>query len=271
MPVALSAQIHPTAILSSDAKIAEDVSIGPYVVIQGDVRLGPGCVLKPFVQLIGPLSMGQGNQVHTGAVLGEKPQHLKHTGDEGRVEIGDHNTFREHTTVHRGTIEHYVTQIGSHNFFMAGSHIAHDCVVGNHCTLANGALVGGHSILEDRCILAGNAAVHQRCRVGRLAMLGGISATSKDVPPFVIQQGINCVAGVNTIGLERAGVSSEAIRAIKQAYRRLFKEGLTTFNALAKIEEEHGQLEEIQELISFIRNSSNGINAAKTQMRTAWA
>jgi UDP-N-acetylglucosamine acyltransferase len=271
MPVATSARIHPTAILSSTCRIADDVAIGPHVVIEGNVEIGPGCVIRPFVHLIGTLRMGRGNQVYSGAVLGERPQHLKFADEETRVEIGDHNVIREHVTIHRGTTDRYVTVIGSRNFLMAGSHIAHDCVVGDYCTLANGALVGGHCILDDRCILAGNAAVHQRCRIGRLAMLGGISATSKDVPPFIIQQGINCVAGVNVIGLERAGVAPEAIQAIKQAYRRLFKDGLTTSTALARIEAESGQLDEIQELVSFIRNSSNGINAAKTHLRTEWA
>lgn len=270
MPVATSARIHPTALLSPTCQIAEDVTIGPNVVIEGDVRIASGCVLRPFVHLIGPLVMGEGNLVYSGAVLGERPQHLKYADEETRLEIGDHNIFREHVTIHRGTTDRWVTRIGSHNFLMAGSHIAHDCIVGSYCTLANGALVGGHCTLDDRCILAGNAAVHQRCRLGRLAMLSGISATSKDVPPFIIQQGINCVAGVNVIGLDRAGVSHEAINAIKLAYRRLFKEGLTTTAALVRIEEESGEFDEIRELVEFIRSSSNGINAAKTQLRTAW-
>ena len=144
MPVATSARIHPTAILSPTSKIAEDVTIGPHVVVEGNVRIGPGCMLRPFVHLIGPLVMGEGNQVFSGAVLGERPQHLKYSDEETRVEIGDYNIFREHVTVHRGTTDRYVTQIGSHNFLMAGAHVAHDCIVGNHCTLANGALVGGH-------------------------------------------------------------------------------------------------------------------------------
>src|SRR5262249_29912929 len=194
MPNAQSARIHPTAAISPEAELAEDVVVGPFVVIEGRVRIGSGCVLRPYAHLVGPMTIGLNNQVFSGAVLGERPQHMKYTGEATWVEIGDGNTFREHVTVHRGTTAAWATRIGNGNFFMAGSHVAHDCVIGNHCILVNGALLGGHCVLEDSVCLSGNTAVHQHVRVGRLALLRGLSATTKDVPPFVIQEAVNSVA-----------------------------------------------------------------------------
>src|SRR5262249_53206443 len=144
MAHAQSPRIHPTAIIPPDAVLADDVEVGPFAVLEGPVRLGPGCVVRPHAHLIGPLMMGRDNLVFSGAVLGERPQHLKYNGEPTGVEVGDHNIFREHVTVHRGTTHSWTTRIGSHNFFMAGSHVAHDCAVGSHCILANGALLAGH-------------------------------------------------------------------------------------------------------------------------------
>ena len=151
--------------------------------------------------------MGRDNIVYTGAVLGEQPQHLRYRGEPTSLEIGDGNTFREHVTVHRGTTHSMKTVIGNHNFLMAGAHVAHDCVIGNHCIFTNGCLVAGHCIVADNVILSGNSAVHQFCHVGRLSLLSGCSATTKDMPPFVIQQGIDCVSGLNLIGMKH-GLSS---------------------------------------------------------------
>jgi UDP-N-acetylglucosamine acyltransferase len=150
--------------------------------------------------------MGHGNAVFSGAILGEQPQHTKYAGEPTRLEIGDGNIFREHVTLHRGTTATGKTSIGNHNFFMAGSHVAHDCEVGDHCIIANGALVAGHCVLEDGVCLSGNVAIHQFVRVGRLALMSGLSATGKDIPPFMIHQRINTVCGVNVIGMRRAGI-----------------------------------------------------------------
>ena len=144
-----SPRIHPTAIISPEAEIADDVIIGPYCVIENKVRIGPGCSMRPFVHLCGPLVMGRGNSIFSGAVLGERPQHTKYNGEPTSLEIGDNNIFRGQVTVHRGTTQSWMTRIGSGNFFMANSHIAHDCVIGNNCILANGALVGGHATMGD--------------------------------------------------------------------------------------------------------------------------
>jgi UDP-N-acetylglucosamine acyltransferase len=265
MPYPQSARIHPTAVIAPEVELAEDVEVGPYAILEGRVRVGPGCVLRPHVHLIGPLTLGRGNRVFTGAVLGEQPQHLKYQGEPTGVEIGDHNVFREHVTVHRGTTHSWTTRIGSHNFFMANAHVAHDCTIGSHCILANGALVGGHCVLEDNVYLSGNSAIHQFVRVGRLAMLSGASATTKDIPPFVIQQGINCVVGVNVVGMRRAGYSAAQIDAVRRVFNILFRQGQVLPNALAQIEQELGTVDVVAEMIAFIRHSGRGINSMRSR------
>jgi UDP-N-acetylglucosamine acyltransferase len=259
MPIAPSARIHPTALVSPEADLADNVEVGPYAVVEGPVRLGPGCVLRPHVHLIGPLTVGRDNQLFTGAVLGECPQHIKYNGEPTSVEVGDGNVFREHVTVHRGTNHSWVTRIGSHNFFMANSHVAHDCAVGSHCILANGAVLGGHVTLADNVYLSGNAAVHQFVRIGRLALLSGVSATTKDIPPFCIQQRIDTVVGVNVVGMRRAGFSHAEIDAVRRAFHIIFREGLVIPNALARMEQELGAFAPVREMVAFIRESKRGI------------
>jgi UDP-N-acetylglucosamine acyltransferase len=260
MPIAPTAQVHPTALLSPEVEIAEGVQIGPYAILEGQVQIGRGCVIRPHVHLCGPLVLGQGNEVFTGAVLGERPQHLKYQGEPTRLEIGDYNVFREGVTIHRGTTHSWTTRIGSHNYFMVNSHVGHDCAIGNHCLFANGALVAGHCTIEDRVYLSGNCAIHQFVRVGRLALLSGCSVTTKDMPPFLIQQGINNVLGVNVVGMRRAGISNDRINAIRQAFHILLRESLLIPVALARIEKEWPEIDVITELVQFIRQSSRGIN-----------
>jgi UDP-N-acetylglucosamine acyltransferase len=196
-------------------------------------------------------------------VLGERPQHARYNDEPTSVEIGDGNIFREYVTVHRATAHSWATRIGSHNFFMAGSHVAHDCDIGNRCILANGALVGGHSVLSDNVYLSGNAAVHQFVRIGRLALLSGCSGTTKDMPPFVIQQNIDTVVGINVIGMRRAGLSHDQINVVHRAFRYLFRAGLTVPDALKRIEDEMGMWDVAREMIDFIRNAPKGINTMR--------
>ena len=262
MPISPAARIHPTAVVAAEADLAEGVQVGPFAVLEGEVRLGPGCVVKPYAHLIGPLQMGAGNVVFSGAVLGEQPQHLRYAGEPTGVEIGDHNIFREHVTVHRATTQSWTTRIGSHNFFMAQAHVAHDCVVGSHCLFANNALLGGHCVVADNVYLSGSAAVHQFVRLGRLSLLSGVSATTKDIPPFVVQQNINCVVGVNVVGMRRAGLSTAQIDAVRKAFHILYRQGLTLPNALARVEAEVGSVDAVAEMLTFIRHSSRGINLA---------
>jgi UDP-N-acetylglucosamine acyltransferase len=208
---------------------------------------------------LGLVTLGRNNQIHSHAVLGDKPQHLKYQGEPTRLDIGDNNVIRENVTIHRGTTQSWATRVGNNNFLMAGSHIAHDCVIGNNCLLANGALVGGHCEVGDNAYLSGNSALHQFVRVGRLALLSGVSATTKDIPPFMIQQNINCVVGVNVIGMRRAGIPSASIDGVRRAFQILYRENLTVPQALPRIEADLGGSAEVAELVAFIRASSRGI------------
>jgi UDP-N-acetylglucosamine acyltransferase len=255
-----SGSIHPTAIVSPSVKLGSNVQIGPYAVLDGNITIGDDCIIKAGAYLYGSITMGKRNTVYTGAVLGEQPQHLKYAGEETSLLIGDDNIFREHVTIHRGTTATYKTVIGSRNFLMAGSHIAHDCVIGNGCILANGALVGGHCVLEDNVYLAGHASVHQFVRIGRLALISGLSGTSKDVPPFILQQNINNVCGVNVIGMRRAGMTPLQISAVREAFRILFMEALLLPVAMDRLEKHLGHIDAIQEMLAFLRNCHKGIN-----------
>lgn len=251
--------IHPTAIVSPHATIAEDVQIGPFAVIDGNVTIGPGCTIGPYVQIVGRVVIGRNNRIFAGAVVGEEPQHVGYRGEATGVEIGDDNIIREHVTIHRGTTHSWTTVIGNGNFLMAGAHVAHDCRIGNRCILANNVLLGGHCVLEDNVFISGNSAVHQFIRIGRLAMLSGCSATSKDMPPFITQQGINNVVGVNVVGMRRAGMTASQINAVRRAYRIIFLQGLPLPAAIAKTESELGHVDCVQEMLTFLRKSERGI------------
>jgi UDP-N-acetylglucosamine acyltransferase len=254
-------RIHSTAIISPEAELADDVQIGPYVVIAGAVSLGPGCVIRPHATLCGPLTMGRANQVFSGAVLGERPQHFKYQGEPTSVAIGDDNTFRENVTVHRGTTESQTTRIGNKNYFMAGSHVGHDCQIGNRCIFANGALTGGHCRIADSVFLSGNSGVHQFTRIGRLAVLGAVSVSTKDIPPFIIQERINTVVGLNLVGMRRSQIPRDAVEAVRQAYDIIFRQGQILSVALALLEKEFGHVPPVMEMVSFIRQSKRGINS----------
>lgn len=268
MALAYSELIHSTAIIDPDANLAPDVQVGPYAIIEGPVQVGPGCVIEGHACLEGPLTMGRDNFVGHGAALGKRPQHRGYRGEPTGLEIGDGNVFREFVTIHRGTVQgNGTTFIGNRNLFMCSAHLGHDARVGDGCTIVNNALVAGHATLEDGCLLSGNTAVQQRVRVGRLAMLGGMAATSKDVPPFILQQGYNCVTGLNLVGLRRAGASREAIDALRQAFRILYREGRSIPAALDRVEADFGEIAEIVEFVEFIRQSKVGINPARSSSR----
>src|SRR5262245_53766069 len=224
MPVA-SVQIHPTAIVSAEAQLADGVRIGPYAVIEGPVTIGPDCVIGPHAHLVGPLVMGRGNQVGTATVIGTDPQHLGYQGQPTRTEIGDNNVFREHVTVHRGShaAGYGVTRIGSNNYLMSAAHVGHDCTVGNLCILANAVLMGGHCVLQDRVFMSGSSAMHQFVRMGRLSLLTGLEGVSKDVIPFVTVKNRYTVLGINAIGMKRAGFTPADILIARQAFKILYR------------------------------------------------
>jgi UDP-N-acetylglucosamine acyltransferase len=259
MGISHSARIHPTAIIDPLAEIGDEVQIGPYVVIEGSVTIGVGCVIKTGAHLIGPMTIGAENQIHSYAVLGEAAQHLKYAGGPAQVEIGDRNVIREFVTIHRATSESTTTRIGNSNFLMANSHVAHDCQVGDNCLIANGALIAGHCTVQDGVVVSGNVAVHQHVRLGRLSMISGVSATSMDLPPFMINQAHNVVCGVNIIGMRRAGVSSAAIDAVRAAFKTIYRSSMMLTASLPRLEKEFAHVPEVMELVSFIRASKRGI------------
>jgi UDP-N-acetylglucosamine acyltransferase len=269
MTLAISELIHPTAVIDPQATLAPDVQVGAYAIIVGSVEIGPECIIEAHVCLSGPLTMGAENFVGHGAVLGKSPQHRSYHGESTSLRIGDRNVFREYVTIHRGTVDGKgVTCIGDRNMFMIGSHLGHDVQVGNDCTVVNNAQIAGHVILNDFCIISAQTAIQQRVRVGRLAMLGGMSSTTKDIPPFVLQQGYNSVTGLNLIGMRRAGLSRTAIDAMRQAFRLLYREGMAQNAALDQIEFELGEVSEVAEFVAFIRESRTGINPMRTREET---
>ena len=230
--------IHPTAIIHPHARLGAGVQVGPHAVIDADVTLGDGCVLGPHVYLTGHTVIGSENRFHAGCVIGDAPQDLKYHGEPTRLRIGDRNVFRENVTVHRSNKMAEDTVIGSDNFLMAGAHVAHNCLLGNHIIMANGALLGGHVIVHDRVLMSGNVAVHQFVRIGTLALLQGGSALSQDVPPFCIETGRNRLCGLNVIGLRRAGYSAADRMELKRLYRALFRSGELRRTVLARADKD---------------------------------
>jgi UDP-N-acetylglucosamine acyltransferase len=253
--------VHPSAIVHPGAQIGPGCEIGPFCVIGEHVVLGRGCRLHSHVVIDGWTSFGQGNEVFPFASLGLKTQDLKWKGGVTRTVIGDFNTFREYVTVHSATGDGETTLVGSHNHVLAYGHIAHNVHLGNHVIMSNVATLGGHVIVEDYAVVGGLAAVHQFCRVGTMAIIGGCSKVVQDVPPYMLVDGNPAqTRTVNKVGLDRNGVSEAAQAALKQAYRILFREGLTVSNALARLEAEVQPLAEIQHLIAFTRSSERGIS-----------
>lgn len=252
--------IHPTAIISPQARLGANVRVGPYAVIDGDVELGADCVIGPHVYLTGVTRIGTGNRFHAGCVIGDAPQDLKYRGEPTRLRIGDNNVFREHVTVHRSTKPEGETVIGSNNFIMAHAHVAHNCLLGHHVIIANGALLGGHVEVQDRAFISGNCCVHQFIRVGTLAMMQGGSAVSRDLPPFAVVQRVNEMVGLNTVGLRRAGLSPLERQELKKLYRFLFRSGKNLGGALAEAPPLFTQPPS-RTLLDFVRGAKHGVCA----------
>lgn len=251
--------IHPTAIIHPSARLDAGVAVGPYSVVGENARIGAGTELMDRVTIGPNTAVGQNNRIYTGAVIGHDAQHRRGTGEDTRLEIGDSNVFREYVTIHRAFEKGGSTVVGNDNYFMAFSHAGHDCRIGDHITIANGTLVAGHVTIESGVILSGNVVVHQFARIGRLAMVGGLARVSKDVPPFcLVDDGSENVRSLNVVGLKRAGISSEAVREIKRAYRLLYLSGLRLEEALGAIDKECRSAE-VKHLIAFIRGSKRGI------------
>ncbi|MCM8768216.1 MAG: acyl-ACP--UDP-N-acetylglucosamine O-acyltransferase [Candidatus Omnitrophica bacterium] len=252
-------KIHPTAIISSQAELDDEVEVGPFSVIEGPVKIGRGTKVGSHVHLLGYTTIGQYCRLFTGAVIGSIPQDLKYRGEETYLVVGDYNIIREYVTMNPGTAKGESTIVGSHNLFMANVHIAHNCVIGNQVIIANFGALAGHVVVEDYAIIGGLTGVHQFCRIGAHSITGGCSKITKDILPFVMADGHPAVPwGINKIGLKRRNFSPEKIDLLEKAYRILFRSGLNVsaaVEALGKFSES----EEIRQIITFIRNSQRGI------------
>ncbi|MDY2686247.1 MAG: acyl-ACP--UDP-N-acetylglucosamine O-acyltransferase [Selenomonadaceae bacterium] len=252
--------IHDTAVVSPTARIGKNVEIGPYSVIGDNVEIGEGTHIGPHVVIQGWTSIGRDCRIFQGASIGEIPQDLKFKGEKSYTFIGDRTTIRECATVHRATGEGEETRIGNDCLLMAYTHVAHNCVVGNHVIMSNAAMIAGHVVVEDRAVIGGMAGVHQFVKIGRNAMVGGASKLVQDVVPFTIVDGRPAKAvGLNSVGLSRAGIPVEARRRIKQAYKILYRNGLSLSQAIAVIEQEVDSCEEIEHFLRFLRNAERGI------------
>ncbi|MFP4144982.1 MAG: acyl-ACP--UDP-N-acetylglucosamine O-acyltransferase [Phycisphaeraceae bacterium] len=253
-------EVHPTAIVSSEAELAEGVVIGPWCTVSGKVRIGPGTKLIAQVHLQGPLEIGRSNTLYPGACVGFAPQDHSFDPDEdgaGTV-VGDDNVLREGVTIHRATAAHPTT-LGSHNYLMAGSHMAHDVRVGSHCTMANGTLLAGHVEVADQVTMGGAGGVQQYCRVGRLAMVGGVLKLVQDMPPFCLARYTAEVAGLNIVGLRRAGYRDH-IRPLRRAMNILYHGQHTNAEAADRINRELGDDPLCSEFAEFIRTTTRGIS-----------
>jgi UDP-N-acetylglucosamine acyltransferase len=253
--------IHPTAVVEPGAQVDPTCEIGPFAVVGPQVRLGPKNVLSAHAVVTGHTSLGAGNRVFPHAVLGEVPQDLKYRGEPTRLEIGDRNTFRECVTVNLGTEGGGgVTRVGNGCLLMAYSHVGHDCVIGDGAIIANSVALAGHVILEDHVHLSGLAASHQFCRIGRLAFVSGLTGVAMDVAPYCTVTGARGeLAGINSVGMQRAGMSEEQIGRVKQAYKIFFRSNLALADALAQLEAELGAHPEIAHFIAFVKASQRGI------------
>ena len=250
--------IHPTAIIHPKAKLDSTVQVGPFAVIDAGVELGANCVVGPHVYLTGETKIGTSNRFHAGCVIGDAPQDLKYKDEPTRLRIGDDNAFREHVTVHRSNKTAEDTVIGSRNFFMANSHVAHNCAIGDHVILANGALLAGHAVVQDRAFISGNCMVHQFTRVGTLALMQGGAAISQDLPPFTIARRDNEICGLNIVGLRRAGITAEQRLELKRLYHLLFRGGKNLREAAAAARDNFSSAP-AKVLLDFIAGAKRGV------------
>ena len=255
-------EIHPQAILAASAKIGEGVQIGAYAVVGEEVELGEGCVLHTHAVVQGPSKFGKDNVFHAFSVIGGDPQDYTYGGERTELVAGDANIFREYVTVSRGTQKGGgKTSLGSGNFFLAYSHVGHDCVIGSNTLFVNGATLAGHVTVEDFATIGAFCPVHQFCRIGRYAYIGASTVITQDVPPFskIVTERETKSFGINTIGLERKGFSGERLQALKRAYRLLLRSKMNTTQALAEMRRTLADSADVQELIRFVESAERGI------------
>ena len=260
--------IHPSACVEKGAELGEDVHVGPHCYIAGEVVIGDGCCLHNNVTVAGKTRLGSSNQLFPGVVLGMAPQDLKYLGGQTELVIGDDNVFREHVTVHPGTeLGGALTQIGDHNRFLVGTHVAHDVTVANHCILSNGVQLAGHCHIEDCVTIGGMTGLHNFCTAGRHCYIGGLTRVTVDVPPFMIVAGEPArVRGVNATGMSRWGFDAQAIQRLREVYRTLFSkrstvEGDNLSQKLAYLESNGPLDDNLEYFVSFMQRSIvNGVH-----------
>jgi len=253
--------IDPTAIIDSHAELADDVSVGAFSVIGADVKIDAGTVIGPHVVIKGPTSIGKNNRIYQFTSIGEDPQDKKYASEVTRLEIGDRNTIREFTSMHRGTQQdNSVTKIGNDNLFMAYTHVAHDCIIGDHVIMANGASLAGHVHLNSHAILGGFTLVHQFTQIGQYSFAAMGSAITQDIPPFIMVGGKPTRPhGINSVGMERNGISAEDIRLIRNAYKIIYKMNLRLEDAIEQMEDLSSDSQQVSDMVSFLRNVRRGI------------
>jgi UDP-N-acetylglucosamine acyltransferase len=250
--------IHKTAVIHPHAQLDSSVAIGPYAVIDESVTIGAGSKIGAHVHITGHTILGENNAVHSGAVIGDAPQDLKYKDEPTRLRIGDHNIFREHVTIHRSNKMSEETVIGSKNYFMASSHVGHNCVIGNNNILANGAVLGGHVTVADLVFISATCMIHQFVRIGTLALMQGGSGISKDLPPFTIAKGNNGICGLNVVGMRRAGFNTEQRLELKKLYHTLFRSEKLFRDALAEARQKFSS-ETARIMLDFIAASKRGV------------
>jgi UDP-N-acetylglucosamine acyltransferase len=253
--------IHPAAIISPDAQLEEGVEIGPYAIIGSDVKIGKNTIIGPHAVIDNFTHIGEGCHIFQFCSIGAPPQDLKFSGEKTRVVIGNNNTIREFVTIHRSTTADIgVTQIGDNNMIMAYCHVAHNCKLGSHIVMANAATLAGHIHVEDFAIVGGLTAVHQFSRIGAHSIIGGASAVPKDIPPYMMASGNRVkLYGLNLIGLKRRKFSENTIKALKEAYRIIFRSDILLETALKKVEAEVEDCPEVRHIVNFIRESKRGV------------
>ena len=253
-------KIHPETDISPKAKLGKDVQVGAYSVIGDNVVVGDGTVIGAHCVLEGHTSIGKNCEIFSGAVIGSRPQDLKYKGEKSLLEIGDNNIIREYCTFNIGTGEGGRTEVGKDNLIMAYSHIAHDCVVGNNCVIANCGTLAGHVTIEDKAVLGGLVAIHQFTTIGTLSIIGGCSKVVQDIPPFSTCDGHPArVYSLNFIGLKRNDIPKDSIDKLRHAYKLLFNSGHSIRHALELIEKEIPADKHISYLVNFIKNSERGV------------
>jgi UDP-N-acetylglucosamine acyltransferase len=253
--------IHHTAIISPQACLEEGVEVGPYTIIGADVHIGKNTIIGPHVVVEDHTDIGEECRISQFSSLGGAPQDLKFKGEKTRLIIGNHNTIREFVTINRATSADIgVTIIGDHNLLMAYCHVAHNCKLGNHIVMANAATLAGHIHVEDHAIIGGLTGVHQFTHIGAHCIIGGASAVAKDVPPYVMAAGNHAKPyGLNVIGMKRRGFREETIKALKEAYRLIFRSSLLLSAAIERVKNEVVDTPEVRHFINFIQKSERGI------------